>query len=65
VPRSRHRRAQALQNARGDQLGTFSASPHRVYEKMNSAIAILNIRRVSKRSANQPLTGMHTARLST
>ena len=43
--------------------GTFVASPQNTEEIVKTAMAGANTRRVPYRSAIQPLTGMHTARL--
>ena len=44
-------------------IGAFCARPHRIEARVNTVTAMLNTRRVPYRSAIQPLTGMHTARL--
>ena len=44
-------------------IGTLSERPQRIDDKVKIATALLNTRRVPKRSAIQPLIGMHTARL--
>ena len=44
-------------------IGTFTDKPQTIEERVNSVTAIANTRRVPKRSAIQPLTGMQTARL--
>ena len=43
--------------------GRLDDKPHRPEPMVNSASAPANTRRVPKRSANQELTGMNTARL--
>ena len=44
-------------------IGGLVARPHNIDDSTNSATALENTRRVPKRSAIQPLTGMHSARL--
>ncbi len=44
-------------------IWALTASPHSTDETINSATADRNTRRLPKRSASQPLTGMQTARL--
>ena len=44
-------------------MGTFKDRPQSTEEKVKIATAVLNTRHVPKRSAIQPLIGMHTARL--
>jgi hypothetical protein len=44
-------------------MGTFTARPHSTDAIVKSSTAPPNTRRVPKRSAIQPLTGMPTARL--
>ncbi len=45
-------------------IGTSTDRPHRTDAIVNSAMADANTPRVPKRSAIQPLTGMHTAKLT-
>ena len=45
-------------------IGALIARPHRTDEIVKTPTATENTRRVPKRSAIQPLTGMHTARLT-
>ncbi len=45
-------------------IGTFNDRPHSKEERVKTTTAELNTRRVPKRSAIQPLMGMHTARLN-
>ncbi len=44
-------------------IGALTARPHSTDENVNIATAMPNTRRVPNRSAIQPLTGIHTARL--
>ena len=44
-------------------IGTLSDRPQRIEASVNSPTAVAYTRRVPKRSASQPLTGMKSARL--
>ncbi len=44
-------------------IGELTARPHRMDAMVKMATAVVNTRRVPKRSAIQPLTGIDTARL--
>ena len=62
--RQQHRAADALQHARGDELGEPRATAHASEPSVNSTIAAMNTRRVPSRSASQPDAGISIATVS-